>query len=166
MCSHIYLPFGQRLDVYLLDLRAVLKLQPSNSEALAELISLRPPKSSISSSPSASSSSGAQAEPSSPHLHDRTGIGKPKPPKPLPFARTKADDRKLKMALLSTSLASVLPHSCDHLVEAFANSRGKEQIDKLSGKGGPGTRERLMEALRSESVSYPSWDRYVVKRVD
>ncbi|KAF7335449.1 Outer envelope protein 64, chloroplastic [Mycena venus] len=109
-----------RADEAIRDLRAILKLQPTNTEAIEELLALVPPPSPTSSltfasctstsTSTSSSSSRSAAEPSQSHshshnpeqllLHERLGIGKVKPPKPLPFGRTRADDRKLKIVLV------------------------------------------------------------------
>ncbi|KAJ7035287.1 hypothetical protein C8F04DRAFT_535322 [Mycena alexandri] len=103
-----------RKDEAIRDLRAILKLQPTNAEAIQELLALLPPPSrgsptasTFPSSSTAMSSSSSQAAAASSHtggamaeLHERLGIAKPKQPKPLPFARTRADERKLKVVIV------------------------------------------------------------------
>lgn len=168
------------------DIRAVLRLHPSNKEAQAELAALVPPdtgpasagstrvsqkpaspspsssKAASSSNPAASSSSSTAPPPSStssktiPHRPGRLKQ------KASPFPRTEADDRKLKISCLPLTVD--IPAMCDLL--AYANSRPK------SGKENKGkkTQSSTFTApngvqTTTETFSYPSWDRYVVKRV-
>lgn len=196
------LPFPQR-PLTVPDLRSILKLQPTNTEAIQELLSLLPPSSSASSptsstfaSATSSSSHAAVAEPShvaaataTAELHERLGIGKPKQPKPLPFARTRLDDRRLKVVLVPAPAADGLCHHHQHTHQHTCDGRHHHghRPDKGKGKGtsaaaaGMGTATRrekeqaleaemlkVLEAMRvdSMSVTLPSWDRYVVRRVD
>ncbi|CAL1715752.1 unnamed protein product [Somion occarium] len=175
-----------RIDDAIKDIRAVLRLHPSNKEAQAELAALVPPdtgpasagstrvsqkppspspsssKAASSSNPAASSSSSTAPPPSStssktiPHRPGRLKQ------KASPFPRTEADDRKLKISCLPLTVD--IPAMCDLL--AYANSRPK------SGKENKGkkTQSSTFTApngvqTTTETFSYPSWDRYVVKRV-
>ncbi|KAJ7239373.1 hypothetical protein B0H12DRAFT_80205 [Mycena haematopus] len=124
-----------RTDEAIRDLRAILKLQPTNVEAIQELVTLLPPPSPTSSTfasstdtatVSSSSSSNATAEPSHSHsellLYERLGVGKLKQPKPLPFARTRADDRKLKIVLVPAPAPG--DAACHHHAHPHAQSHG------------------------------------------
>ncbi|KAJ6578078.1 hypothetical protein B0H19DRAFT_575094 [Mycena capillaripes] len=223
-----------RTDEAIRDLRAILKLQPTNTEAVQELLALVPsPTSSFisagSSSPTAStftssasgSSSSHEPEPSSSshtaepesHLHERLGIAKPKPPKALPFARTRMDERRLKIVLVPAPVGGEAGGGCHHhhghshshsvshgthshghdhdhthghTCERHAhagNGKGKGKSTASAaamGMGAATRRERehaleaemlkVLEAVRGDSagatVALPSWDRYVVRRVD
>lgn len=71
--------------------------------------------------------------------HSNNNINKGKQKRPLPFQRTPTDDRKLKIACLPMVI----------------DPKGKKS---------------LMEALKgvcasSEAFAYPSWERYVVRKV-
>ncbi|KAK7055910.1 Acetamidase Formamidase [Favolaschia claudopus] len=101
-------------------LRAVLKLQPTNAEAIQELLTLLPPSptssaTTFASSTSSSSNTGADASKSRQELlHERLGIGKPKLPKPLPFPRTRADDRKLRIVIVPAPAPGDSAQVCHH----------------------------------------------------
>ncbi|KAJ7471036.1 hypothetical protein FB451DRAFT_325207 [Mycena latifolia] len=194
-----------RTDEAIRDLRSILKLQPTNTDAIQELLSLLPPSSSASSPTSStfasSTSSSAVAEPShtgaaaaTAELHERLGIGKPKQPKPLPFARTRQDDRKLKVVLVPSPAVDAPLGLCHHHQHTHGHGHtcdGRHHKDKDKGKGkgkgtsaavaglGSATRREKEQALEAEmlkvleamrvdsmSVTLPSWDRYVVRRVD
>ncbi|KAJ7594818.1 hypothetical protein C8J56DRAFT_855334 [Mycena floridula] len=114
------------------DLRSILRLQPNNVEAINELLSFYPPTTppALAGSFSSGSSSSHEliAEPSRPHLpevYERLGIAKAKLPKALPFPRTRADDRKLKITFLPGSLPSDQHHICEH-----SCCRAKEKAKK------------------------------------
>lgn len=194
-----------RTDEAMRDLRAILKLQPTNTEAIQELLSLLTPSSSRSSPTSAtfasSTSSSAVAEPShtgaaaaTAELHDRLGIGKLKQPKALPFARTRMDDRKLKIVLVPAPAVDASlglchhhhqhghGHTCDgrhHRDKDKDKGKGKGTSVAAAGMGSATRREKeqaleaemlkVLEAMRVDSgmtVTLPSWDRYVVRRAD
>lgn len=151
------------------DLRAVLKLQPSNTEAIAELDQLAPPnpapktqqpgstwvnRGELPSSSAASSSS--NRIPSVPTgSGSRSAFLRKKAPQPLPFARTFMDDRKLKI--------STLPMTIDVPIDLPS----LEPLPK-SGKD-KGKRPSIppLSSIRTqpETFIYPSWERYAVKRV-
>ena len=171
------------------DLRAVLRLQPSNREALAELASLIPLAAVNSSNghsiDSSSGVSGDDLKPSTskqqtsefsspslstqvvdmdPKTLQRLGIPKPKPLKQPSFARTKGDDRRLKIVLMSGG----------EIVRNRGNfpGNGKENMFTISrhGKEKAGAlrsqRAKEMERMKAECLVYPSWERYEVKRAD
>ncbi|KDQ58995.1 hypothetical protein JAAARDRAFT_649876 [Jaapia argillacea MUCL 33604] len=199
-----------KTDEAVKDYRAALKIQPNNTEALAELISLLPPdptpqkasSSSFSSSsmPSSSSSSFAPSSSSSSSFHpthsasssfsgngssnslDYLRIPKSKPLKPLPFARTEADDRKLKISLTPMTIdmpvdsffvprnpGRVASNSNANGATANGGSNGKGHVNAGLGMGkgkaqGSGWMRRKGGKMVSETIVYPSWERYVVKR--
>jgi RNA polymerase II-associated protein 3 len=154
------------------DLRALLKLQPNNTEAVAELVSLLPPDPSISPNTSASSSS--SAPPSSP-ARQHPNLPKLRPPKALPFDRTEADDRKLKIVALPLSYDTSI--TFEFMAAAAAAGFG-DQSGGSNGNG-KGKMKRPHGGIhlphfpdmftkgkgRKMSFAYPNWERYVVKRV-
>ncbi|CAK5264353.1 unnamed protein product [Mycena citricolor] len=178
------------LTILLQDLRAIIKLQPNNSEAIQELISLLPPPSraqrSSAKSPESSQSSAAAAE-----LYDRLGVGKHKPAKPLPFPRTLLDDRKLKVVTVPMP-ATDTPlgfchhqhsHTCSGHHHHSARDKGKGKstsINPAAAGMGTATRREKEQALETEmlkvleamkvdgmtTVLVPSWDRYVIRRAE
>ena len=171
------------------DLRAVLRLQPSNREALAELASLIPLAAvNLSNGPSVDISSGVNGEvsrpstskqqtsdSSSPSLStkvlemdskslQRLGIPKPKPLKQPSFARTKGDDRRLKIVLMpgGESARNRGNFQVNGKENMFTISRhGKEKAGALRSQ-----RTKEMERMKAECLIYPSWERYEVKRAD
>ncbi|KAJ7765859.1 hypothetical protein DFH07DRAFT_1014354 [Mycena maculata] len=172
-----------RTDEAMRDLRALLKLQPSNTEALHELAALLPPPS-PSSSPPATSSSDASAE-----LYARLGLPRPKPPKAPPFPRTKMDARRLKVVLVPTPPPAP-PCTHHHVYERHAHAHqhhcdkhGHEGAGKGKGKGRVGgggetagerdgaleaEMRRMLEAVGAGAggAGVPSWERYFVRRLD
>lgn len=166
------------------DLRAVLRLQPSNREALAELASLIPlassngPSIDISSGvnddskPSTSKQQPSESSPSlstkvldmDPKSLQRLGIPKPKPIKQPSFARTKGDDRRLKIVLMGgvDSVRIRGNFQVNGKENMFTISRhGKEKAGALKSQ-----RTKEMERMKADCLVYPSWDRYEVKRAD
>ncbi|EKM57876.1 uncharacterized protein PHACADRAFT_158921 [Phanerochaete carnosa HHB-10118-sp] len=132
------------------DLRAVLRLQPSNAEAVAELATLAPPKQKqrISHKPSSSSAAG-----SSPR---RSKQSRSPPPQTsleeaLPFTRTYRDDFTFKI--------SMLPLAIDVPVELPPPFIGSKEKVKRRAPPSASVPTRL------ETFSYPSWDRYVVQKM-
>lgn len=123
----VWLPFHCiRLQRHFADLRVMLRLQPNNAEALAELSSLVTPQVGHASQAADSSSSSPSSSSSSHLLHIHPAPpGKHRKP-PLPFALYDVDRRKLKVV----SLPLELP------------------------------------VPRMETLNYPSWDRFEVRRVD
>ena len=170
-----------------LDLRAVLRLQPSNKEALAELASLIP-LAAVNSSNGSSIASGhfgddskpstskqPTSESSSPSLStkaidmdpkslQRLGIPKPKPLKQPSFARTTGDDRRLRIVLMSggDSGRNRGNFQANGKENFFTISRnGKEKAGALRSQ-----RTKEMGRMKAECLVYPSWERYEVKRAD
>jgi len=152
-----------REDEAMKDLRAILKLQPTNVDAIAELSSLASPSPTavpLTQLPSSSSSKYKEAPAPLSYEHDRLHILRPKPPKQLPFARTKADDRKLKIVLLPMTVDTPVHYSCKAAVAPLpssANEKQKWEVNELT-KGASNVK------MEPETFTYPSWDRYVVRR--
>jgi len=160
-----------RIDEAIKDLRALIKLQPNNTEAVSELLSMLPPDPSMSHNSRASSSSAQPSSPARQHPH----IPKPKPPKALPFERTEADNRKLKIVVLPLSYD--LPITFEFMAAAAAagfgdqsgenDSNGKAKMKRPQG----GVPLPLFPDMfpngkgRKMSFAYPNWERYIVKRV-
>ncbi|TFK61689.1 hypothetical protein BDN72DRAFT_431499 [Pluteus cervinus] len=164
-----------KTDDAIKDLRSVLKIQPTNVDALAELASLIPLE--PVEAPSASSSSKSpdhtqtQAE-----LLERLGVPRPRRLKPLPFKKNLTDERKLKIVLVAPSATDMSDfcNGCNHPHHNFglgnlglglaglANLAGKKK-----GKVRPKTeKSKELDKMRMESQNYPSWDRYFIKKVD
>ncbi|KAA1467205.1 hypothetical protein DENSPDRAFT_900352 [Dentipellis sp. KUC8613] len=135
------------------DLRAALLIQPRNAEARTALAALlpdrsRPPEVAVGSS-------------SSSHAHTRAredddealGLPRAKPPKPLPFAKTEQDARRLKIAPLPITL---------DLPEDMGLGLGED----AGRKGKAGNAKGARAQMQTMSFSYPSWERYVIQRVD
>lgn len=138
-----------RIEDAIQDLRAVLRLQPSNPDAVAELARLAPPKhkSRNGSKPSSSSATGP--------LPKRSWQTSSPPPanvqEDLPFIRTYRDDFKLKI--------SVLPLAIDVPVDLPPPFIGANEKVKSPPPASTSVATRL------ETFSYPSWDRYVIQKV-
>ncbi|KAH7884830.1 hypothetical protein F5I97DRAFT_1507880 [Phlebopus sp. FC_14] len=147
-----------RIDEAIKDLRSALKIQPSNAEALEEIMSLLLPLD-TSTPPSqqspvyeASSSAGgtsAALQPPPPSNHDRLQLPKPKQPKQLPFARTKADDRKLKIVPIPVMFE--VPEYIPGDPSATWKSSKAQKVKNLT--------------TTTETFLFPSWEKYTVKQV-
>jgi hypothetical protein len=106
--------------------------------------------------------------------------------KQLLFPRTKADDRKLKIVLIPVTAEEMALEEHDesnnyptHHHDDVGKGKGKEKEkairsrnekrkkavtgDKRAGKS---KWKEMEEIVRSETVVYPSWDRYIVRRMD
>lgn len=143
------------------DLRAVLKLQPNNMEAITELASVLPhTRLNEDNIPgSSSSSSKPQSNDNTEYINevlDRLNIARPKQPKQPPFPRTRLDDKKLKITLMTVSASEYEEllrgdkspdGGCSHKRKAKASLK---EVDKH----------------RVDAVMYPGWDRYIVKKAD
>ncbi|KAI0763339.1 hypothetical protein BD413DRAFT_212428 [Trametes elegans] len=141
-----------RIEDAMKDLRAVLRLQPSSTEAIAEIMLLCPPEPTTSSSQPSSSSSSSKATITSGGVPG--WIPTPKPPKPLPFVRSKTDDRKLKI--------SALPITVDIPVDFpfFTGSGGVENKSTT-----PPSSSSFSGKTVAQTFSYPSWERYMVQKI-
>ena len=141
-----------RTDSPRLDLRAVLKLQPNNNEALTELMSLVPAAGSRSRNSLSQnhnncvddrggSGSSTNGVPSGSHrvILPSLPIPKRKPSGDLPFEITDLDRRKLKV--FSPPLHVEMP----------IESKGK--------------RKASLYQTKLETYHYPTWERCTVQRV-
>ncbi|KAH0578218.1 hypothetical protein H2248_003999 [Termitomyces sp. 'cryptogamus'] len=193
-----------RPDEAIRDLRAALKLQPTNTEALIELQSLAPPspRTPSSSSSASTSSSSLSSSSSFSSQYSSSSFSSPlltktsTPPttqskkyKHPPWPRTKSDERRLKIVLFPASLEDFAreclcesvgcPHHLhlrDHDHEGGAENGGKKKRQERGGSkkekrrgenGGKCSRLREMEEIiKSETIVYPSWERYFVKRAE
>lgn len=160
-----------RNDDAIQDLRAVLRLQPTNSDAIRELTELLFPPDGVGFSDSANPSSSVTKEKHSEKLR-RLGIPEPKPTKQPPFPKTHADDRKLKIALVSGMGDGANGTAKSRKMGSAAGEAHQQQQQPLKrhGKEKAGTMKSMktkeMERMRAECATYPSWDRYVVKKAD
>ena len=173
-----YLDILQFLIVQPIDLRAVLRLQPTNTDAIRELTELLSPPGDDSTDlifiDSANPSSSKQPTTVTKEKHTeklrRLGIPKPKPTKQPPFAKTHADDRKLRIALLSGVGDGTSGIAKSRKVGSAVGDAQQQQPVRRHGKEKAGTMKTMktkeMERMRAECVTYPSWDRYVVKKAD
>ncbi|KAG9316137.1 hypothetical protein JVU11DRAFT_3814 [Chiua virens] len=139
------------------DLRAALRIQPSNTEALEEMLSLVPSQPSPSPTPSypdeaaSSSIGGTSATPrnipsSNPNQFQ---IPKSKPQKQLPFGRTKADDRRLKIVPIPV-MFEVPEYAAGDASSTWKSTRAQRPKN---------------DTTKTETFVYPSWEKYAVKQV-
>jgi len=162
-----------RVDEAIKDLRALIRLQPSNSEAISELTALLHPNPS-----SAQPTKGATAGGSSSSANDDSlNLPKPRPAKPLPFEVTDEDRQSLKISNLPLTVD--IPSNFEFMAAATAAAgvggkvapSGKKGKPKRSGPRGsnemplgPGTKKATGKG-QTMSFTYPNWERYLVKKV-
>ncbi|EPQ53962.1 hypothetical protein GLOTRDRAFT_139413 [Gloeophyllum trabeum ATCC 11539] len=164
-----------RIEDAIKDLRATLKVQPGNPEAIAELIALLPPPDPAEATPAdtgpavspsamaaASSSSSSSSWNATSACNDAPSpypeylrIPKPKPPRPLPFARTEADDRKIKILWQPLTVDMPIDDPCT----AQSSPDGKRTQKKAAWLKSKGT------SMKTETFTYPNWERYIVMTV-
>lgn len=170
------------------DLRAVLRLQPSNAEAIAEIHALCPqveeahtpvsqpvasssscsPSSSSSSAHPSSSASSSSSSSSQSAVNANSWIPAPRTHKPLPFPRGATDDRKLKIAPIPITveipvdLASFM-ETATAAVNNKMQSPGQGQGQDRSGS--KTLKDEMAGPTVSQTFSYPCWERYMVSRV-
>jgi hypothetical protein len=148
------------------DLRALIRLQPNNAEAISELTTLLPPNPS-----SAQPTKSTVAECSSSAKDDHLDLPKPRLPKPLPFETADEDRQKLKISNLPLTVD--VPSNFEFMAAAGISgkppsSKGKP---KRSGpRGGtdmPTGPDMKKSAGKGQTMSftYPNWERYLVKKV-
>ncbi|PIL32359.1 transporter [Ganoderma sinense ZZ0214-1] len=146
-----------RVDDALKDLREVLRLQPANAEALAEIRALCPtePLASDEAIASCSSSSAAFSPSGTASSSYSSWIPTPEPPAPLPFAPIETDSRKLKI--------SFLPITVDipaHFPEEAASAGMR--MSKLPGSCSAGI---APGPTGQHTFQYAAWERYMVQRM-
>ncbi|KAH9481839.1 RNA polymerase II-associated protein 3 [Psilocybe cubensis] len=165
------------------DLRSALRLQPTNEDAARELKALlfplgegdqgtsnSHPPSMDDSNPSSSKQPSSFPKAKITEDLRRLGVPEPKSTKQPPFPRTKADDRKLKITLLSGQTENGTgTGKLRKMGTSIAADLNRPQTSR-PGKEKAGTtrswKTKEMDRMRAECVTYPSWDRYLVKRVD
>ncbi|KAF8124798.1 hypothetical protein EV363DRAFT_701277 [Boletus edulis] len=145
-----------RTEEAIKDFRAALKIQPSNTEALEELLSVlssqtsSSPTSSYPDEATSSAVGGTSATPrNTPLTNNNFQTPKPKPPKPLPFARTKADDRKLK--IMAIPVMFEVPGYIPGDPSSTLKSTRAQKVKNVTTK--------------TETFVYPTWEKYTVKHM-
>ncbi|KAH9933557.1 uncharacterized protein BXZ73DRAFT_46327 [Epithele typhae] len=146
---------GQTEDA-LRDLRAVLRLQPSNSEALTEICLLCPSEAARIEQPVASGSSSSAPPP----VQGSTWIPAPKVPKPLPFARGVLDDRKLKISTIPITVE--IPED----LSIFAADTASPSKTKATATANADALKTSSGRMMKQTFQYPSWERYMVSKAD
>lgn len=150
------------------DLRALIRLQPYNSEAISELAALLHPNPS-----SVQPAKGATAGGSSSSANDDClNLPKPRPPKPLPFEMSDEDGQKLKISNLPLTVD--IPSSFEFMAAAGmdgktpSGKKGKPKrgVPRKSNEMpvGPDTKKGSGKG-QTMSFTYPNWERYLVKKV-
>ena len=155
------------------DLRALIRLQPYNSEAISELTALLHPNPS-----SAQPTKGATAGGSSSSANDDSlNLPKQRPPKPLPFETTEEDGQTLKISNLPLTVD--IPSNFEFVAAATAaggiggqppssgkKGKPKRRVPRESNDMpvGPGAKKPTGKG-QTMSFTYPNWERYLVKKV-
>ena len=155
------------------DLRALIRLQPYNTEAIAELTLLLP-RTPLSAQPTKGTAAGCS---SSSAKDDRLDLPKPRLPKPLPFETTDDDKQRLKISNLPLTVD--VPPNFEFMAAATAAAgmggkpppSGRKGKPKRTGprRGndmptGPDTKKNAGKG-QTMSFTYPNWERYLVKRI-
>jgi len=163
-----------RVDEAIKDLRALIRLQPYNSEAISELAALMYPNPSSAQPTKGTSAGGSSSSANDDHLN----IAKPRPSKPLPFEMTDDDRQTLKISNLPLTVD--IPSNFEFMAAATA-AAGMSGKTRSSGKKGKPKRSVLRESNempvgpdtkktgsgkgQTMSFTYPNWERYLVKKV-
>jgi len=161
-----------RVDEAVKDLRALIRLQPYNTEAISELTVLLPPNP-LSAQPTKGATAGGS---SSSAKGDYLDLPKPRLPKPLPFEMTDEDRQKLKISNLPLTVD--VPSNFEFMAAATPATgiSGKTPLGrkgKLKQSGprggnnmamGPDTKKNVGKG-QTMSFTYPNWERYLVKKV-
>ena len=155
------------------DLRALIRLQPNNTEAISELTALLPPN-----PPSPHPTKGATAGGSSSSANDDyLDLPKPKHPKALPFETTENDKQKLRISNLPLTVD--IPSNFEFMAAATVAagmggktpSSGRKGKPKRSGPRGSNDMPLGLDTKKASgkgqtmSFTYPNWERYLVKKV-
>ena len=153
------------------DLRALIRLQPNNTEAISELTVLLPPNP-HSTWPTKDAMAGGS---SSSTNGDYLGLPKPRSPRPLPFETTEEDEQRLRISNLPLTVD--IPSNFEFMAAATAagmgsktssGRKGKPRRNGRRGSGdmsiGPDTKKTSGEG-QTMSFTYPNWERYLVKKV-
>lgn len=165
-----------RVHMYLYhptDLRALIRLQPNNTEAIFELTTLLPPNPSLPYPTKDATAGGSSSSANADYL----GLPKLKHPKALPFEA--AGDDKQKLSISNLPLTVDIPSSLEFMAAATAAasrggktpSSGRKKKPKGSGPWGsndmpmgPDTKKASGKG-QTMSFTYPNWERYLVKKV-
>lgn len=178
-----------KIDEAIEDYRALIRLQPHNTDAMIDLLSLlhrppvdRPPDCVITPTNNPwNLNLKPETDAEVAALYQKLGIAKPKRPKPIPFQRTKADDVKLKIVPIDPRSGE--PGANSNLGEGGDNTPEEEDP---AGTGGADLKSKLKSGkargkekkedqgrsgiMRNTAAecgfAYFAWDRYVVKKVD
>jgi len=155
------------------DLRALIRLQPHNAEAISELTALLPPNP-LSAQPTKGAMAGGSSSSANGNYLD---LPKPRLPKPLPFETMDEDRQKLKISNLPLTVD--VPSNFEFVAAATATtgmggktpSSGRKGKPKRSGpRGGNGTStepdlKKSAGKGQTMSFTYPNWERYLVKKI-
>jgi hypothetical protein len=155
------------------DLRALIRLQPSNSEAISELTALLPPNP-LPPQPTKGTVAGCS---SSAVKDDHLDLPKPRLPKPLPFETRDEDRQKLKISNLPLTVD--VPSNFEFMAAAAAAAgmggkpppSGRKAKPKRSGSRGGNNASTGPDMKKNTgkgqtmSFTYPNWERYLVKRI-
>ena len=145
------------------DLQAILEIQPDNAEALAELVSLRPPDpetSSIHQASQSSSSSKLIPGASNSGMNGSSAQAFNMKTQLVPFPKAPWDEKKLKIILLPMNIdvpvytPALDPEPATPLSRTPAHIFRKEK-QKLKQEN---------VKMRSEQFTYPNWERYAVRK--
>lgn len=146
------------------DLLAVLKIQPDNAEALAEIASLRPPEVESLHQPSQSSQSSSSSKPipeaSNSCLNGSNGRAFKTKSKPVPFPKAPWDEKKLKIILLPMNIDVPVHTPAPDPEPPTPLSRTPAHIFRKE-------KQKLKQEnvkMRSEQFMYPNWERYAVRK--
>ena len=152
-----------------LDLRALIRLQPYNTEAISELAALLPPNP-LTAQPTKAATAGGS---SSSGKGDYLDLPKPRLPKPLPFETTEEEKQKLKISNLPLTVD--VPSNFEFMAAAPgmggktpSGRKGKpKQSGRRGGKDIPMIPDMKKGAGKGQTMSftYPNWERYLVKKV-
>lgn len=156
-----------------IDLRALIRLQPYNTEAISELTTLLSPNL-LSAQPTKGATAGGS---SSSAKDDYLDLPKPRPPKPLPFETTDEDRQKLKISNLPLTvdvpsnfelMAAATPASGMGGKTSSSGRKGKPKQSGLRGGNDMSTGPDMKKSTgkgQTMSFTYPNWERYLVKKV-
>ena len=152
-----------------LDLRALIRLQPYNTEAISELTALLPPDP-LSAQPTKGATAGGSSSSAKGGYLD---LPKPRLPKPLPFETTEEERQKLKLSNLPLTVD--VPSNFEFMAAAPgmggktpSGRKGKpKQSGPRGGKDTPLVPDMKKGAGKGQTMSftYPNWERYLVKKV-
>ena len=155
------------------DLRALIRLQPYNTEAITELTALLPPNPASPQQTKGDIAGGSSSSAKDDHLD----LPKPRPPKPLPFEVTDGDKQKLTVSNLPLTVD--IPSNFEFMTAATAAAsisggrtpsgrKGKPKRSRQQGGDdmpvGPDMKKASGKG-QTMSFTYPNWERYLVKKV-